>query len=541
MVKHRPLLFLICFLSCLGGIAMAQPFPLRGDISIRRIFTVENDCVRIARDLSTSKLYYVRANGGIYEFNPDSSTKTLRYSSTNHKVTVAQGFTISYDGTFFLVGNPTQGSNNIGIVVRGKVQSVVRVWDTVAITEPYPQSLTGHDHLFNAIEVTPDHQYLIVNSGSRTDHGDTARVLNGGREYPITSALFKLPYNTRNILLRNNQDSLNPYLYADGVRNAYDMAFAPNGDLFAIDNSDVADHDEELNWIREGHHYGFPWRISTDDNPQQFSNFNPNTWYLLNIVDHSYFNDPAFPPKPAGIIFTDPIRNVGPDADHFRDTNRTVRDASTLGRTLGTFTSHSSPLALVFDFDSVVTSEFAGHGFVMSYNDSSATKFAPFHEPGEDLLHLELTKIVAEDRYEAHVTRIAQGFHYPVDAVMVRNKIYVVENGAGSSLWEVTLPARPMTVKQTKEGPAAFRLDQNYPNPFNPTTTIRISIPSGANPVTLRVYDILGREIATLKNEVMEAGTHDVRFEASRFASGLYCYRLQSGSFAQTKTMLLLK
>ncbi len=85
-----------------------------------------------------------------------------------------------------------------------------------------------------------------------------------------------------------------------------------------------------------------------------------------------------------------------------------------------------------------------------------------------------------------------------------------------------------------------FRLEQNYPNPFNPTTNISYVLPKAEN-VSLKVYDVLGREVATLVNEVKPAGAYTVPFNASNLASGVYFYKLQAGSFVQTKKMMLVK
>lgn len=92
----------------------------------------------------------------------------------------------------------------------------------------------------------------------------------------------------------------------------------------------------------------------------------------------------------------------------------------------------------------------------------------------------------------------------------------------------------------TVQTPNAFGLSQNYPNPFNPTTTIRYGLPSRSH-VTLTVFNTLGQQVATLVNESEEAGYHDVRFDGSGLASGMYFYRLQAGSFVQTKELLLLR
>ena len=85
-----------------------------------------------------------------------------------------------------------------------------------------------------------------------------------------------------------------------------------------------------------------------------------------------------------------------------------------------------------------------------------------------------------------------------------------------------------------------FSLDQNYPNPFNPSTVIRYQLPVNSN-VTLKVYDVLGNEIATLVNEFKPAGSYNVNFDASTQSSGVYFYRLTTSNFSEMRKMLLLK
>ena len=82
-----------------------------------------------------------------------------------------------------------------------------------------------------------------------------------------------------------------------------------------------------------------------------------------------------------------------------------------------------------------------------------------------------------------------------------------------------------------------------YPNPFNPTTTIKFTIPVGTGhaPSLLKVFDVLGREVATLVNEVKEPGTYTVQWDGSGVASGVYFYRLDAGAFTQTKRLVLMK
>jgi hypothetical protein len=85
-----------------------------------------------------------------------------------------------------------------------------------------------------------------------------------------------------------------------------------------------------------------------------------------------------------------------------------------------------------------------------------------------------------------------------------------------------------------------YNLSQNYPNPFNPATTIRFTIPADGQ-VQLQVYDILGREIATLVNEYRRKGNYEVKFDAGKLSSGIYIYRIKCGSFTNSKMMVLQK
>lgn len=105
----------------------------------------------------------------------------------------------------------------------------------------------------------------------------------------------------------------------------------------------------------------------------------------------------------------------------------------------------------------------------------------------------------------------------------------------------------PTAVDEDDRTPQAFRLEQNYPNPFNPSTRIRFSVGQEnqnmgeGERVTLKVYDVLGREVATLVNEIKPPGSYEVTWDASGMASGTYFYRLQAGEFVQTRKLLYLR
>jgi hypothetical protein len=122
--------------------------------------------------------------------------------------------------------------------------------------------------------------------------------------------------------------------------------------------------------------------------------------------------------------------------------------------------------------------------------------------------------------------------------------IYTAWMNAGSPLPSAT------DIRSMENSKMTFQLMQNYPNPFNPSTIIKYSIPSARSPlqggargglVTLKVYDMLGREVATLVNENQKAGNYKVKFNGSNLPSGLYFYRIISNNFTATKKMLLMK
>ena len=121
-------------------------------------------------------------------------------------------------------------------------------------------------------------------------------------------------------------------------------------------------------------------------------------------------------------------------------------------------------------------------------------------------------------------------------------------SGVGAS-WVFTRSGTPVR-EEAANVPSQFVLEQNYPNPFNPSTKIQFTIVStqsgsasgGNRQLTfVKVYDVLGREVATLVNEVKEPGTYTVQFDGSNLASGVYFYRLQAGTYVETKKLLLLR
>lgn len=415
--------------------------------------------VRLAKDPRNDTLYYSKFNGDIYKVTlvpaPGSSSSSKLYTAADHGISdSAQGMAIGPDGTIYLVGNTTTNSGNstFATIMKGVPEAAGnRAWSLLAKTEPYPRSRTAFDHSFNGVVVSPDGTSIYVNSGARTDHGEVQSaggVFPDTRDVPLTAKILRLPANASNLLLLNDINALRNagYVYAEGTRNSFDLAFAPGGDLFATENGPDRDMSDELNWLRPGLHYGFPWRMGAADNPQQFPNYDPSTDRLLDsrfisVFYGYYHNDPTFPPPPTN--FAEPVVNIGPDADKYRDPgDGSIKDASALGQTLGTFTAHRSPLGLSFDRNGAMAPPFLNHGFMLSFTPGDATGNSvpgPFFDPGQDLVDLGLTKL-GSTNFQARVTRIAGGFSTPIDSEIIGNRLYVLEYSGNQGLWEITFP-----------------------------------------------------------------------------------------------------
>ncbi len=400
------------------------------------------------RDPTTNNRYVLKTTNGDITLLPEGTV----YTVADHGFIRPSALFIDEAGTFYLLKRIDLSIYNIATITKGEVDpsSGERTWFTLAETEPYERCDCIYNHEVNALIVSPDNRSLFVNSGSRTDHGeiqDGDGHFPGLRETALTAVILRVPTNARDLVLSNDRYVLldQGFLFAEGLRNAYDFAFAPNGDLFTTENGPGRDMPEELNWLRQGHHYGFPWRMGLDDTPQQFPDYDPATDLLLSprstaVREGYYHNDPTYPPPPRD--FTEPVINLGPDADAYRDpADGRIKDASEEGVRFGTFTAHRSPLGLVFDVDHALAEPFRGDGFTLSWtrgDPNGDSVNGPFNDPSQDLLHLDLAKV--NDNYEAYVTRIVGGFSNPIDAEIIGNRIYVIEWSGERGLWEIVLP-----------------------------------------------------------------------------------------------------
>ncbi|MCE6989460.1 sorbosone dehydrogenase family protein [Dyadobacter sp. CY323] len=457
------------------------PIPLRDDIVVEEYMKVEPEAVRIIQHPVSGEIYYTTFFGDVLKIemvNGKPQSKKL-LTVEDHGIPRLQG-TAFHGNTLFLAGNVSVNNNkgNKGRMVRYEMKTGNEKPEMTVVfnTVEYGANKTTFDHGWNALEISPDGKYIFVNTGARTDHGE---VQDNGGEYPnardnaLTANIFRFPIGSKDLLLSTDTEKLKAegYLFAEGIRNAYDMAFDPKGNLFGVSNSGDYDHPEDMFWIRKGHHYGFPWIMGGIDNPQQFPDFQPDpekdpflSKFAFAYLMKYFHNDPDFPKKPAGVKFTPAVQNLGPDANEYRDRKTgVVMDGDTTGVTVGTFNAHSSPLGLFFDNKNALGKDLTGDGFVIRYTGGSrngAVNPNPLRRQGKDLLHLEMTYDKATDNYKVKTTRIVDNFTAPTDALLVGNTLYVIEYGgkqggnkAGGSIWKITLPANEKVARKSKKKP----------------------------------------------------------------------------------------
>lgn len=537
-------ILLFCFIICSGIINAQRVYPLVSGITVDSVMQVRQGVTKMDFDPVSGHLFYSTIDGELYEvFIPVSGapTDSLRYTVADHGISSLQGFYIR-DSIFYLCGNTWSPTTGIGKVMKGKLQpNGTRVWTAIATTAPYPTASSGGDHGFTGVNLDPAGNYIYVSSGARTHLGEIRTNNNawpGKREVPMTTRIFRFPVNTTGITLPNDSALLDNsgYVFAWGTRNAYDMAWDGNDTLFAVDNSGERDDPEELNWLREGKHYGFPWRMGGNYNPLMNSPYDASQDPLVNPLSGGYINGwfadvPGFPAVPPGLTFTDPVRNYGAAADFYRDSiTGQVKNASDEGTYITSFTSHRSPLGLVFDRDSMIAAPFRGDGFVLSFmpgGDSSGyTPLSPWGSPcpfvdhSRELVQMELTYNASIDNYTMTTTNIVTGFYLPVDAELANNVLYVIENGGGD-LWRITFPPY-LSVPELP----AFPNVVVYPNPAQNSIQFEFYC-KDPGPVKISLTDAQGKLVSVPFQKEVAGGHQNIVLDIEALSIGMYLYTIE--------------
>jgi glucose/arabinose dehydrogenase len=447
-------------------ITLKPPVALRPDIRVELFMEIDSQAVRILQNPKTGNLWYTTFNGDVIEIKNENGKRIQEKILTagDHGIPTLQGAAF-LNNTIFLCGNVYSNNKKTtnGRMVCFDLDSSKKM-TVVFNTVNYAANKTIYDHGWNGMVISPDNQFIYVNSGARTDHGE---IQDNGGTYPkardnaLTSKVFRFPVDAKDLVLPDDEVKLKAdgYLFATGIRNAYDLSFDGNGNLFGVSNSADYDYPEDMFWLREGHHYGFPWMMGGLENPQQYPGWKPDpaTDEFINKSSHSwrtnyYYNDPEFPKRPTGVKFSPGVQNLGPDANEYRGHSGKIQDGDITGVPVSTFTSHSCPLGLFFDTKKVLANDLKGDGFVLRYTSGATSGLMqPFTDQGSDLLHLKMEYDKITDNYFVRTIRIVEGFADPVDAIMIGNDVYVIEYGGRyGNIWKITMPADTKPGSKTK-------------------------------------------------------------------------------------------
>jgi glucose/arabinose dehydrogenase/mono/diheme cytochrome c family protein len=373
--------------------------PAPAGYALREVIRLPDHGLRLVPDQDGKAAYVLGGNGNVWHLDPKTSALTQilwgkNYLNKKGDNTSTWGLARDSKNRFFVVANRREETGamvtNFVTIYRSTAHqdghpSELKPWFDAA----YPWGVGPFNHCVNQAAIGPDGM-LYVNSGSRTDGnepGEDPRFWKGG-EHPLTACIWRFDPNAEKPELE---------IYARGLRNAFGFCWNEAGEMFATDNGPDAHVPEELNRIERGKHYGFPF---------QFSN--------LSHKPYAYTPEP-----PAGVTFTHPVANLGPDAGYE-------------GKPISTFHPHSSPAGLVYlprDFPGSL----AGSFLVTRFGNLLKTE----HDVGFDVVQVRLRE-ESKTAPEGSFTTILAPLGRPIDlCILEKNKVLILEysrptNNAGA-------------------------------------------------------------------------------------------------------------
>jgi glucose/arabinose dehydrogenase len=378
-------------------------FQIRSDLDFAQ---QDGPPIRAFFHPKTGVFHVLTNTGNLFQIDRVTGAKKLilglRRDDPDNQIFYAADF--APDGTFYAVrviqppSQPGQSVIHTGEVLRVTDTNSDNTVDSVAVLNriQYPGGNLRFNHEITALRVGPDGM-LYIGAGSHTDHGE----LDGGvGEVPETSAIFRISATQAN----------SPWeLFADGVRNPFGMAFRADGKLFDADHGPQDDMPEELNYIQQGRHYGFPYRFGNNQK-------NP---------------EPDAPAEPPGMTFTPPIPNIGPD-----DLNTDGLDSANPSYT---FTPHAAPGGLAF-YNAIG----GGHLFPAAYRgDCFLAFYGNVERSGEvrgfSVVRLTLTE-ASPGMFRVSVHTFLMGLRRPTDlAIAPDGAMIVLESSAAATPTDQTI------------------------------------------------------------------------------------------------------
>ncbi|MEM7369378.1 MAG: hypothetical protein AAF587_12320 [Bacteroidota bacterium] len=423
----------------------------------------------------------------------------LVFDANDHNLPYLSGMETKGD-YIFLCGSVVQPGDTtmIGYVMKGHMPT--NTWSVIAETAPYYLGLSFNDHRFSSLIVGLDTQYVYVHSGTRSNSGEVHELSNvpntvGLRDQAIRGKLFRFPVDSSQTI-QLGVDSAgveqSGFMYAEGLRHVFALAWGTDDQLYGGSNSDRRDVAEAFYQIRQGDHYGFPWWIGGELNPLTDPNYQPSNDQLLpgNANNQGYYDpDPNFPAIPP-VSFVQPYKNIGPDADKYRDPiTGAVRDASDEDTVVTSFSGHRSPVGLLFDRDSLLPYSFTGQGFMVSYTNGSRL----LQDDGHDLLQISF---LGGDTIS--VKKLATGFRNPISILQDQDTLYLLDsgssNGTGRVMYRITFADTTSADSTSASGQSMQEAGISlYPNPA--FDVLMIDIPETQQLSSIRIFDPISARI----------------------------------------------
>ncbi len=337
--------------------------------------------VRIAHSPTSDRLLVLYLNGDLWEVDVDAKTKRLYRESTSYfhekrpKYSQSLGLHVDLQGRIYVVVNERWED-----VKPWRAQVVVYRLDGEKVEEvvtfAHPWGVGPYNHGACRIATGPD-GWIYLGVGSRTDHGET-----GDKDYLDRNGETELSA----VLLRWDPKAPKPEAVCRGLRNPYGFDWDEQGRLIAGEHGPDANHPEELNWLRPGKHYGFPYVFGDGEKPM--------------------YKDAAT--APAGLAFEPPIANLGPDAR--------PGDVPYFS-----FHPHSAPCGLVFYKGGALAERYKGSFFV--------TRFGNFL--GKEPVGFEVLNVRLVDQSDGRLAARCETFYKtsrrPIDLCLRKGRLYILE------------------------------------------------------------------------------------------------------------------
>jgi hypothetical protein len=441
MFATRTSLIGLMTLTLLAAARAAEPLPQPPEgVHIRAAVVFadgDQEPVRIAAHPTTGRLYVLGAGGDVSLIDAESGNKRRVLAGADYieqpkrqelniplpvdarvvnapitlRATLCLGLAFDRDGRLYVVANVQLPSkvmvNRVDLyrtkpVVGDGVPAKPELWTRF----DYPYGVGGFNHGACRIAQGPDGK-IYLGSGSRTDHGEAGEQPNISRvgegphpDVPAAPGVAGGEFTAAILRFDPDRGQQVPEVYSRGNRNPFGFDWDDKGRLIDAENGPMADHPEELNWIRQGKHYGFPYLFGNDEKPDY----------------------PDAPKPPPGLALERPIKNVGP--------------AGLLGdHPMYSLTPHSSPCGMIFYRSGGLPRRYEGSFFLARFGN-----LVGYNRIGFDVLNIRLEE--KDGELVAHTERFLDRLGRPIDVCVSGGKLYVLEYcrqtetaGPGSDGW----------------------------------------------------------------------------------------------------------